>query len=81
MPLTTLIQRLLLSVGCVCPPYYERITYNGDFNKTNNHASCSWGSRKKLTLTDVTVSGRGPGLCLGPPPPFLTITFVVELSP
>lgn len=58
---------LCLSSG---PPYYEGITDNGDFNKTNDHASGSWGSGKKLTLTDVTVSGGGPCLCLGNPPPF-----------
>lgn len=57
---------LCLSSG---PPYYEGITDNGDFNKTNDHVSGSWGSGKKLTLTDVTVSGGGPCLCLGNPPP------------
>lgn len=57
---------LCLSSG---PPYYEGIAYNGDFKITRDHASCSWGSGKKLTLTDVSVSGGGPGLCLGKPPP------------
>ena len=51
------------------PPYYEGIAYNGDFNKTSNHASCSWGMGKKLTMTDMTVSGESPGLCIGTPPP------------
>lgn len=51
------------------PPYYEGIAYNGNLNRTSNHASCSWGSGQKLTLTEVTVSGGGPGLCIGTPPP------------
>ncbi|EDL23500.1 mCG147803 [Mus musculus] len=55
---------LCLSSG---PPYYEGVAFNGDFNKTSSHASCSWGTGKKLTLTEV--SGRSPGLCIGTPLP------------
>ena len=55
---------LCLSSG---PPYYEGITFDGDFNTTSNHASCSWGTGKKLTLTEVL--GRSPGLWIGTPPP------------
>ena len=46
---------------------YEGIIFDGNFNKTSNHASCSWGTGQKLTLTEV--SGRSPGLCIGTPPP------------
>lgn len=49
------------------PPYYEGIALNGEFNTTTSHASCSWGTEKKLTLTEV--SGKSPGLCIGTPPP------------
>ena len=55
---------LCLSTG---PPYYEVITFDGNFNKTSNHASCSWGTGQKLTLTGV--SRRSPGLCIGTPSP------------
>ena len=55
---------LCLSSG---PPYYEGIAFNGDFNKTSSHTSCSWGTGQKLTLTKV--SARNPGLCIGTPPP------------
>lgn len=55
---------LCLSTG---PPYYEGITFDGNFNKTSNRASCSWGTGQKLTLTEVSV--RSPGLCIGTPPP------------
>ena len=55
---------LCLSSG---PPYYEGIAFNGDFNKTSSHTSCSWGTGQILTLTEV--SARNPGLCIGTPPP------------
>ncbi|XP_021010244.1 MLV-related proviral Env polyprotein-like [Mus caroli] len=55
---------LCLSSG---PPYYEGIAFDGDFNKTSSHASCSWGTGQKLTLTEV--SARNLGLCIGTPPP------------
>ena len=70
MPSTEQIQRLQRTVGYVCPrgaPYYEGIAFNGDFNKTSSHTSCSWGTGQKLTLTKV--SARNPGLCIGTPPP------------
>lgn len=54
---------LCLSSG---PPYYEGIAFNGDFNRTSSHTSCSWGTGQKLTLTEV--SARNPGLCIGTPP-------------
>uniref|UniRef100_A0A8D2DZK1 Envelope protein n=1 Tax=Sciurus vulgaris TaxID=55149 RepID=A0A8D2DZK1_SCIVU len=38
-------------------PYYEGITFSGTFNNTTSHDSCSWGSNRKLTLTEV--SGQG----------------------
>lgn len=37
---------------------------NGIFNNTTSHHSCSRGTEKKLTLTEVS----GLGLCLGTPP-------------
>ena len=48
------------------PPYYKGIAFNGDFNRTSSHTSCSWGTGQKLTLTEV--SARNPGLCIGTPP-------------
>jgi hypothetical protein len=54
---------LCLSLG---PPYYEGIAFNGDFNRTSSHTSCSWGTGQKLTLTEVSV--RNPGHCIGIPP-------------
>jgi hypothetical protein len=54
---------LCLSSG---PPYYEGIAFNGDFNRTSSHTSCSWGTGQKLTMTEV--SARNPGLCIGIPP-------------
>lgn len=55
---------LCLSSG---PPYYEGIAFNGSYNMTTSHASSSWGTGKKLTLTEV--SGDSPGLCIVTPPP------------
>lgn len=48
----------------VAPPYYEGIALNGTLYNTTAHHACSWGTEKKLTLTEVT----GSGLCLGTPP-------------
>jgi hypothetical protein len=42
---------LFLSSG---PPYSEGVAFNEDFNKTSSHALCSWGTGKKLTLTEVS---------------------------
>nr|XP_036866747.1 endogenous retrovirus group FC1 Env polyprotein [Manis javanica] len=47
------------------PPYYEGLGLLGNFSKTTRHEICSWGSHRKLTLTEVT----GKGKCLGTVPP------------
>lgn len=52
---------LCLSSG---PPYYEGIATMGTFNSTTSHNACTWDSKKKLTLTEVS----GQGVCLGNPP-------------
>jgi hypothetical protein len=54
---------LCLSSGL---PYYEGNAFNGDFNRTSSHTSCSWGTGQKLTLTEVSL--KSPGLCIGTPP-------------
>uniref|UniRef100_A0A8D2AKJ4 Envelope protein n=1 Tax=Sciurus vulgaris TaxID=55149 RepID=A0A8D2AKJ4_SCIVU len=40
------------------------IAFLGTFNNTTSHDSCSWGSNRKLTLTEVS----GQGTCLGTVP-------------
>ena len=46
------------------PPYYEGLGLSADFKNTTSHEICSWGSHKKLTLTEVS----GIGKCLGTVP-------------
>nr|AAM29193.1 env protein [Porcine endogenous retrovirus B] len=54
---------LCLSSG---PPYYEGMAKEGKFNVTKEHRNqCTWGSRNKLTLTEVS----GKGTCIGKAPP------------
>lgn len=54
---------LCLSSG---PPYYEGMAREGKFNVTKEHRNqCTWGSRNKLTLTEVS----GKGTCIGKAPP------------
>lgn len=48
----------------IVPPYYEGIALDGTLYNTSTHHSCSWGTKKKLTLTEVS----GSGLCMGTPP-------------
>ena len=69
MPSITQIQMLPLISRYACGGggYYEGIAFNGDFNQIISHDSCSWGTGKKLTLTEV--SEKNPGLCIGTPSP------------
>uniref|UniRef100_A0A673U312 Envelope protein n=1 Tax=Suricata suricatta TaxID=37032 RepID=A0A673U312_SURSU len=47
------------------PPYYQGIAFPGQYNLTDSHSSCDWGTTGKITLTEVF----GRGTCIGRVPP------------
>ena len=53
---------LCLAMG---PPYYEGTAIPGTPTSTMDHNQCPWGTKSKLTLTEVS----GSGLCIGRVPP------------